>query len=271
MSRRGRHKLLFTLLPATVVLVLASLTGCGGGGGDGGGEGDASNRGDQPSSAPTRQASEDAGGPVLPADNVWVATARPPIVPVFAEADDAGSPAHVLDNPTPVGAPLTFLVDGTDVSGDLIPVLLPTPPNGSKGWVRAHDVTVQADPYRIRVELGAHRLTVTNAGQVTVDTPVAVGDQGMETPTGTYFLKELLQPPDPGGAYGPYAYGISGYTTNPDVAAQFGGDGVIGIHGTNQPELLGTDVSHGCIRVANDVITEMVSYLPLGTPVDIQA
>jgi lipoprotein-anchoring transpeptidase ErfK/SrfK len=53
------------------------------------------------------------------------------------------------------------------------------------------------------------------------------------------------------------------------VAEQYGDGGVIGLHGTNQPELLGQDVSHGCIRVANDVITEMVSYLPLGTPVEI--
>jgi lipoprotein-anchoring transpeptidase ErfK/SrfK len=30
-------------------------------------------------------------------------------------------------------------------------------------------------------------------------------------------------------------------------------------------------VSHGCIRVPNDVITRMAGILPLGTPVDIRA
>ena len=52
-----------------------------------------------------------------------------------------------------------------------------------------------------------------------------------------------------------------------------GGAGVIGIHGTNEPEALGTDVSSGCIRVHNDVIERLVEEigLPLGTPVEIQA
>ena len=45
--------------------------------------------------------------------------------------------------------------------------------------------------------------------------------------------------------------------------------GVIGIHGTNQPELLGGPASHGCIRVHNDTISEMAGFLPLGTPVSI--
>ncbi len=52
-----------------------------------------------------------------------------------------------------------------------------------------------------------------------------------------------------------------------------GGDGVIGIHGTDRPDLVGTDVSSGCIRLPNDVITALVEDigLPLGTPVTIRA
>ncbi len=45
----------------------------------------------------------------------------------------------------------------------------------------------------------------------------------------------------------------------------------MGLHGTDAPHGLGTDISHGCIRVANDVITELAGQLPLGTPVDIRA
>jgi lipoprotein-anchoring transpeptidase ErfK/SrfK len=248
------------------------LTACGGDDDDSAGSAGATEDGNGASNSGRTAERAQPEGQTLPANNTWAATAKPELSEVGVyESADATEPTTTLANPNEVGAPLTFLVDGTEVDGERIQVLLPTPPNGSTGWVNASDVTLQANPYRIRVELGAHRLTVTNAGEVAVDTPVAVGAQGMETPTGTYFLKELLQPPDPNGVYGVYAYIISGYTTNPDVAAQFGREGIIGIHGTNQPELLGTDVSHGCIRVANDVITEMVSYLPLGTPVDIQA
>ena len=46
-----------------------------------------------------------------------------------------------------------------------------------------------------------------------------------------------------------------------------GGDGQIGIHGTNDPASIGHDVSHGCIRVPNQVMEELNRILPLGTPV----
>ena len=68
-----------------------------------------------------------------------------------------------------------------------------------------------------------------------------------------------------------YAYGLSGFS---NVLESFnGGTGVIGIHGTNEPDKVGTDVSSGCIRLHNDAITRMVEEigLPLGTPVEIQA
>jgi len=74
---------------------------------------------------------------------------------------------------------------------------------------------------------------------------------------------------DPTGPYGPYAYGLSGFS---NVLDEFkGGDGVIGIHGTNEPGAIGTDVSHGCIRLRNEAILELVPVLPLGTPVHITA
>ena len=53
------------------------------------------------------------------------------------------------------------------------------------------------------------------------------------TPIGVFYTKELLQPPNPNTAYGAYAYGLSGYS---NVLTDFaGGDGVVGIHGTNDP------------------------------------
>ena len=53
-----------------------------------------------------------------------------------------------------------------------------------------------------------------------------------------------------------------------DLAA-IGGDGQIGIHGTNQPASIGNAVSHGCVRVPNEIITQLAHNLPLGTPVTI--
>jgi lipoprotein-anchoring transpeptidase ErfK/SrfK len=40
--------------------------------------------------------------------------------------------------------------------------------------------------------------------------------------------------------------------------------GFVGIHGTNQPELLPGRVSHGCIRMRNEDIVELGRSMPIG-------
>jgi len=40
-----------------------------------------------------------------------------------------------------------------------------------------------------------------------------------------------------------------------------------GIHGTNQPWVIGTMASHGCIRLLNSQISELWPQVPVGTPV----
>jgi len=49
-----------------------------------------------------------------------------------------------------------------------------------------------------------------------------------------------------------------------------GGNGQLGLHGTNDPAALGKNVSKGCIRVSNRVIRKLAGRLPLGTPVVIK-
>ena len=146
---------------------------------------------------------------------------------------------------------------------------LPVRPNGSMGWVPTNQVKLTQHNYRIVVETGAHRITVYKGWQIIDQEPIGVGKAETPTPGGHYYLKELLQPTNPNGAYGPYAYGLSGFS---NVLSDYaGGDGVIGIHGTNDPAALGHDVSHGCIRMSNDGITRLAQVLPLGVPVDIRA
>jgi lipoprotein-anchoring transpeptidase ErfK/SrfK len=198
-----------------------------------------------------------------------VAEATGPTVEVFATRT-ATQPNRVLDRSAEASGRLVFLV--TDDPGtDRLEALLPVRPNGSRGWLPRNQVVLSRNPFGVAVQLGAHRLVVTRDDQVVVEAPIGVGTGETPTPGGAYFIKELLRPPDPGGPYGPYAYGLSGFsTTLVDFA---GGDGVIGLHGTDDPASIGTDVSHGCIRLDNGVITRLVEEvgLPLGTPVAITA
>ena len=206
-----------------------------------------------------------------------VATGSPAIAPtsIVAEANGrfiaiypsprAKKPSRWLANPTSDGSPLVFLVKSRVVGWEQ--VRLPVRPNGSTGWVRDRAVTLALDPYRLQVSLGKHLVTVWNGGRVIDRVPAGVGRTVLPTPRGTYYLAELLQQPDPNGLYGPYAFGLSAYS---NVLFSFGGGpGEIGLHGTNDPAALGTDVSHGCIRISNDAITRLAKLLPLGTPVQI--
>lgn len=182
-------------------------------------------------------------------------------------AADATSKKISLSNPLPSGGPLTFLVQ-ENTSG-WVRVLLPVRPNQSQGWVRASDVSLRRVDYRMTVSTRRHELTVYEKGRVVLRAPVGLGAGTTPTPGGVFYLKELLKPSNPKGAYGPYAFGLSGYS--PVLYDFGGGQGELGIHGTNDPKSLGRSVSHGCIRVRNDVITKLAKLLPLGVPVQILA
>jgi lipoprotein-anchoring transpeptidase ErfK/SrfK len=195
-----------------------------------------------------------------------VATARVPKVKVF-DVPGADVPRSSMANPNEFDQPLVFLVK--TAQPDWLEVMLPVRPNGSRGWVRASDVAVTEDEWRVQVELGAHRLTVWKGTDVVRQETVAVGMPGAPTPTGDYYVTELLDPGNPSGPYGPWAFGLSAFS---DVYTSFaGGPGQIGLHGTNSPGTLGGDVSHGCIRVTNEAIRALADQLPIGTPISIVA
>lgn len=172
--------------------------------------------------------------------------------------------ARVLEGRT---LPLVMLVERR--RRGWLEVQLPTRPNHSTGWVRSHAVRLRQNEWRLRVDLSDHTVTTWRGARRISVHRVAVGRSVTPTPRGRYYLTDLIEPPDPDGLYGPYAFGLSAHS---DVLTSFGsGDGQIGIHGTDDASVLGTDVSHGCIRVGNSVIESFARHLPLGTPVTIRS
>lgn len=148
-------------------------------------------------------------------------------------------------------------------------VYLPTRPNGSLGWVRTRAVKMYSNRYRIVVRLHAHKLQLWRKRHLLATYPVAIGTRSTPTPRGLYYIVELLRPSNPGGSYGPYSFGLSAHS---NVLKTFaGGDGRVGLHGTNEPGLIGSSVSHGCIRLRNAAVRRLARILPLGTPVYVRS
>ncbi|MBC7541772.1 MAG: L,D-transpeptidase [Candidatus Sericytochromatia bacterium] len=93
----------------------------------------------------------------------------------------------------------------------------------------------------------------------------------ISTPRGAFHVIEKLQDP-PYGLRGIYA--APGSQDNPLGAAWIGLNArhwrtgtPIGIHGTNEPERLGTPVSHGCVRLKNDDVLQLLQHVPDNCPV----
>jgi lipoprotein-anchoring transpeptidase ErfK/SrfK len=194
-----------------------------------------------------------------------VATPRGKSIGVYEQPSAKRHPFLRFSNRNSDGAVQTFLVAGR--RGPWLQIYLPVRPNGSKGWVRTSQVKLARDDFYARIQLRTQRITVWRSGRVILRQPVGVGRASLPTPKGLYYIVELLKQPDPRGPYGPYAFGLSGFS---NVLYSFGGGpGQIGMHGTNDPSGIGRRVSHGCIRMRNSVITKLAHLLPLGTPVRI--
>lgn len=215
-------------------------------------------------------------GRVLTPDDLlgWIAT---PVgdPQVFSQPSEQSDRIDIGPKTT-AGAPTTFAVVG-DASADATPavagwyeVALPTRPNGSTGWVPADSVTLARTPFRVFVDLGDRTLRVEEDGSGVFTAEVAIGTDDNPTPTNGTFLTELIENTDPDGAYGPYAFGLALHS---DTLTEFaGGPGQVGIHGTNQPAKIGQKVSHGCVRLRNSDVQDLVDLgLPLGAPVFITA
>jgi lipoprotein-anchoring transpeptidase ErfK/SrfK len=143
-------------------------------------------------------------------------------------------------------------------------VSIPMRPNGTYGWVPASTVSLAPTKGQIKVSLSRRTIDLYWKGKHVWQGKVAIGAPGRETPVGKFFVAARFVPyHDP--FLGVFAVETSAYSK----LTEWPGGGVVGIHGTSLPQLLGQAVSHGCVRVANLTADKLKRYAPLGTPISI--
>jgi hypothetical protein len=139
-------------------------------------------------------------------------------------------------------------------------------PNGLVGWVPASalgEMHVTRDYLRVNRE--ALRATLYSDGRRIWTASIGVGRPSLPTPPGHFYVTEKLTAI--GGAfYGPYALGTSAYAP---TLSEWPGGGVVGIHGTDEPQLIPGHPSHGCIRLRNGDIARLWQLIQVGTPIEI--
>lgn len=142
----------------------------------------------------------------------------------------------------------------------------PTRPNGETGWVPrgALGSFNVVDGYLL-VDQRRLRATLFRDGRAIFAAPIGVGKAGTVTPAGEFYVMEKLVTAN-AAVYGPYALGTSAFAP---TLSEWPGGGVVGIHGTDEPQLIPGRPSHGCVRMRNADISRLWSTIALGTPIEI--
>jgi hypothetical protein len=136
------------------------------------------------------------------------------------------------------------------------------------GWIPQRALSRM---YRVRtwliVDRRRLRATLMKRGRVVMRAPVGIGTEVSPTPAGGFYVRDRFVELDPGGLYGPIAFGTSARSRH---VTDWPGGSMVGIHGTNRPDLIPGRVSHGCVRLRNRDIRRLSRRMPVGTPVTIR-
>jgi lipoprotein-anchoring transpeptidase ErfK/SrfK len=167
----------------------------------------------------------------------------------------------------------TLLVLGSAEYGGIewVKVLLPVRPNGRAGWIPRDNVVLARTGYWIDVRLRPRRLTVYHGGHRLRGFRAVVGAPGTPTPRGLAAIYERSAQADPSGFLGPWALSLTAFSRV--LESYGGGPGRVAIHGRGGASLrdpLGSDRSHGCIRIRNRAVAWLARRVPPATPVRIR-
>jgi lipoprotein-anchoring transpeptidase ErfK/SrfK len=143
----------------------------------------------------------------------------------------------------------------------------PAPATGTAASDSANGTSVPATAdMRIEVDLNARQLKVFKGGQQVATHAVAVGSEKWPTEKGEWTIKQVVWnpdwvPPKDESWAEDRDPRESGDPKNPLGRAQLVYDLPRTIHGTNQPSSIGKAVSHGSIRLPNEVIVQLAQQV----------
>jgi lipoprotein-anchoring transpeptidase ErfK/SrfK len=147
-------------------------------------------------------------------------------------------------------------------------VRLPGRPNGRTGWITKAGTAHALTSWHIVVRTSSRRVMVYRWSRLVRVFKAIVGKPSTPTPLGQFFVEESVRmPADAIGA--PFALALSARS---NVLQEFAaGPGQIAIHGLdNIGGVLGTAVSHGCLRVADRATRWLSQRIGPGVPVTIE-
>ncbi len=113
-------------------------------------------------------------------------------------------------------------------------------------------------PTCVVVDKSDFRLYLVKDGFLVKTYPIAIGKPNTPTPERVWRIDAKYYT-DPSGVYGPRKMRLFQRTSWGYAYTAYA------IHGTNEPWVIGTMASHGCIRLENSDIIDLFPQVPLGT------
>lgn len=201
------------------------------------------------------------------------------------DAGDAKAPAKETDPRfPPAGEPVglenylletrkTYVVQpGDTLSGigkaHLVPYPLLAKINGLEGTCihAGAPLAVVEGPFHVLVKRNEKRLHLYCGGVLVETWPVAVGRPGYETKLGEFRVRTKMDKPDWTDPANRRVVPF-GDPENPLGTRWIGFAEGLGIHGTWEPESMGREASHGCIRMRNEDVEVLFDLLVRGESV----
>lgn len=137
----------------------------------------------------------------------------------------------------------------------------------------AGDELADRNPVVITIDRANFKLRLFKRLRLSKTYPIAVGQVGLETPAGLYRIQnKAINPawhvPDSdwaGSLAGTVVPG--GAPDNPLKSRWLGVYDGVGVHGTDARGSIGTNASHGCIRMLVEDVEELYDQVPVGSPI----
>lgn len=160
------------------------------------------------------------------------------------------------------------IAETTSPGQQWVEIHMPVLPNSRTGWV-PRSALYDLVPVRTWLIINTERLraTLIDSGRTVFSARIGIGKSSTPTPHGQFYVIDRLERLPGGGIYGPLAFGTSAKSS---VLTDWPGGGVVGIHGTNEPQMIPGHPSHGCVRMRNADILRLGRLMPVGTPVTIE-
>ena len=204
--------------------------------------------------------------------NAAYATVNPQleIVQVFSQPDPEKKTTTLITNPGPFEGSRTLETTGR-MTEDFLEVILPIAPNNTSGWIQKSSATLGETETLLIIDISERKAALFIGEDLILEAPVAIGAAQTPTPAVEAIIDTIWNR-STSETFLPSLYGqlLFGLNKHSEALEDFDGKRpALAIHGTDEPELIGSAVSNGCIRMHNRDIALFAEHVTLGTRVSI--